>query len=109
MTTGKLTSGKSDVARRENAMNPSTMSAAVTITVKTGRRMAMAERFIVRSSLDRPRGSALLDDVDRLTVADVGARRDEDEVVRAHAALNDERAVLVERERDLRHASDLLA
>ena len=45
-TTGKLTSGKRSVPRRERPIAPRTISATVTMTVKTGLRIAIAERFM---------------------------------------------------------------
>ena len=41
-TTGKETSGKRSVPRRDSPRNPNTMSATVTMTAKTGRLIAMA-------------------------------------------------------------------
>ena len=49
-TTGKLTSGNRSVPRREKPTAPRTKKPSVTITTKTGRRMAMADRPMLLSS-----------------------------------------------------------
>src|SRR6185503_5418251 len=92
--TGNVTSGKRSVPSRRMPRKPSTSSATVIMTVNTGRRMAIADRFIARS--------LLLDEW--IAVGRFRRRRRHDALVRLEARAHQERAVGRTRVEDVAHA-----
>src|SRR4051812_36609593 len=88
LTTGKLTSGNRSVPRSRRPMSPRTRIAIVIMTVKTGRRIATAERFI-GPSVCAGHGAGR----HGVAVLGLGRRVDHDDVVRVQSRADENRSV----------------